>query len=94
MEIKGKKFKIKGRKGIFIAEDYWHKLTGKSWQDSELSNPAVFNFARRAFNKYDNEKEEYKVVYGHINGLGYLFHIDELKKIWWKGKKYYENIEK
>lgn len=93
MSIKGKIFKVKGARGYFVADGYWHKLTGKSWLDSDLRNPAVYNFAIRSIGKYDNEENEFKIVYGHINGLGYLFHKDELKKIWWKGKKYYDNIE-
>lgn len=101
MSIKGKKFKVKkyigngalGRKlggKIFIAEGYWHELTGKSWADSSLGNPAVLEFVNRNLDRYIDTKEENDVIYGHIDGFGHLFHKNELKRIWWKGRKYYE----
>lgn len=101
MSIKGKRFIVKKhiKKGflnrklggkIFIAEGYWHELTGKSWADSSLSNPAVLEFVTRNLDKYMDATTENDVIYGYINGFGHLFHKNELKKIWWKGKKYYE----
>ena len=101
MSIKGKKFKVKNSIGkgalnkqlggkIFIAEGYWHELTGKSWADSSLNNPAILEFVTRNLDKYIDTDTENDVIYGHIDGFGHLFHKSELKKLWWKGKKYYE----
>lgn len=100
--MRGKIFKIKRSIGTgalgrrlggkkFVAEGYWNELTGKSWADSSLTNPAVIEFVSRNLDKYIDTEDENKVVYGHIDGYGHLFHEDELKRIWWKGKRYYEN---
>lgn len=101
MNIRGKKFRVKRSIGkgllnrqlggkIFVVDGYWHELTGKSWADSNLNNPAVFEFVTRNPNKYINTEKENNVLYGHIDGFGHLFHEEELKRLWWKGKKYYE----
>ena len=102
MLVKGKKFKVKKSVGkgalnrqlggkIFIAEGYWRELTGESWVDSRLDNPAVIEFFARNLDKYIDTDVENDVIYGHIDGFGHLFHKSELKKLWWKGKKYYED---
>lgn len=101
MSLRGKKFRVKRniKKGflnrklsgkIFIAEGYWHEITGKSWADTDLGNPAVLEFVDRNLDKYMDTDSENDVIYGHIDGFGHLFHKNELKKIWWKGRKYYE----
>ena len=102
MFVKVKKFEAKKSVGkgalnrqlggkIFIAEGYWHELTGESWVDSRLDNPAVLEFVTRNLYKYIDTDVENDVIYGHIDGFGHLFHKSELKKLWWKGKKYYED---
>lgn len=102
MSLRGKKFRVRQSVGkglldrqlggkIFVAEGYWHELTGKSWADWDLGNPAVYEFCKRTLGKYVDEPTENNVIYGHIDGYGHLLHEDELKRLWWKGKKYYEN---
>lgn len=91
MSIKGKKFRVKKCVGkglldrqlggkIFIAEGYWHELTGKSWADSDIHNPTILEFVSRNFDKYIDTETENDVIYGHIDGYGHLFHKDELKE--------------
>lgn len=61
---------------IFVVEDWWDKLTGKSWGDSE-GNPAALQYAlRQAFTGNPHLDDE--VVYGKIDGLGHLVHVSEL----------------
>ena len=64
------------RKGdLFVVEDWWDKLTGESWMFAS-GNFAAMNYGERAgiaALPLDNE-----VVYGKIDGLGYLLHISEL----------------
>ena len=59
----------------FRIEDYWDRVSGRSWGDS-VGNIACINYATRmglAGGPSDDE-----VVYGKINGLGYLVHVSEL----------------
>lgn len=98
--IKGQVYKVKrgvGRGGLgqklsgkeFIAEGYWHELTGECVFDSDLGNMAVFEFCQRVFDRIkdfdDPIPHEYEVIYGHIkegnSWIGHLFFEDELKKV-------------
>lgn len=99
--ILNKKYKVKrgvGKGGlgqklsgkVFIAEGYWHELTGKLVGDSDLSNMAVYEFINRTFNRIfpgvdDKIPNEETVIYGHIKEgpvyIGHLFFEDELKEI-------------
>ena len=57
----------------FQIEDYWENVSGRSWMVSE-GNPACLVYAIRSVGlPIDNE-----VIYGKINGFGYLIHINEL----------------
>lgn len=59
----------------FEIEDWWENVYGESWMFSD-GNPAALNYAFRAVITglpIDNE-----VLYGKIDGLGYLFHVSEL----------------
>lgn len=57
----------------FEIEDYWENVAGKSWMVSE-GNPACLIYAMRSVGlPIDNE-----VIYGKINGFGYLIHESEL----------------
>lgn len=57
----------------FTVEDWWDRITGKSWMFAQ-GNPAALAYAGRAAAlPLDDE-----VVYGKIGGLGHLVHVSEL----------------
>lgn len=56
-------------------EDWWDRVYGKSWMDSE-GNPAALNYAFRAGS--DGLPLGDDVVYGKIGGLGHLIHVSEI----------------
>ena len=60
-----------GGKEIQI-EDWWDRVSGKSWMDC-TGNIACLTYAVRD-TPINNE-----VVYGKIDGAGYLIHIDEIQ---------------
>ena len=60
----------------FRVEDYWDRVSGKSWMDC-TGNPACIIYAMRsAQNKLPFNDE---VVYGKIGSYGHLVHISELE---------------
>ena len=87
----GKKLRVKEGAGMssmkhlldgceFIAEDYWINLTGESWLDTNLGNPAVMEFSIRYGCKLsETDPEVDKVVYGKVGLFGHLFHESELE---------------
>lgn len=72
----GKKVTLKDGVKITI-EDWWDRLTQKSWMDMN-GNPACLKYAIRS--AYLNLPIDNEVLYGHIeNGLGNLVHISEIE---------------
>lgn len=61
----------------FKIEDWWDKITGKSWMWSN-GNPAALHYAIRAV--YNNLPFDDEVVYGKIGSLGHLVHMSEIIK--------------
>lgn len=61
----------------FHVEDWWDRVGGKSWMDSD-GNPACLVYAMRSVNNklpMDNE-----VLYGHQeSGFGSLIHVSEIE---------------
>ena len=86
--LAGKKVKIKAgvthrqvpdfdQKEIEI-EDWHDRIMGKSWMFCD-GNPACLIYAMRtAFSKNPVPTDD-EVLYGKIDGLGYLVHISELE---------------
>jgi len=71
-------FQIPGSKDTPLKatlEDWWDKLTGKSWMYSE-GNPAAMIYGMRA--GFNNLPTDDDVVYVKINNLGHLVHTSEL----------------
>jgi hypothetical protein len=60
-----------------LVEDWWDRVAGKSWMQCN-GNPACINYAMRTVMSNMNIPNDNEVVYGKINGLGYLVHISEL----------------
>lgn len=59
----------------FVIEDWWENVYGESWMFSN-GNPAALSYAFRIGMQHgpiDND-----VLYGKIDGIGYLLHISEL----------------
>ena len=56
-------------------EDYWDRISEKSWMFSD-GNMACMDYAMRA--GFNNLPIDNEVVYGKINGLGKLIHVSQL----------------
>ncbi len=60
---------------LFIVEDWWLKLSGKSWRRFP-TNPACLLYSARVLR--GNLPKNDNVVYGKIKDVGYLIHESEL----------------
>ena len=58
-------------------EDWWDRLSGKSWMWSN-GNPDAIQYAIRAV--YNNLPFDDEVVYGKIGFLGHLVHVSEIQR--------------
>ena len=63
---------------IYMIEDWWDSITGKSWKTS-TGNPAALEYSLRIANTSIPLDDE--VVYGKLNGLGKLVHVSEIAGI-------------
>lgn len=65
----------------FHIEDWWDRVSGKSWMLSH-NNPAAVQFAMRTGIRCGMEDgvipTDDEVLYGHIGGIGHLIHVCEL----------------
>ena len=59
----------------YRVEEYWDKLTGKSWMVSD-GNSACMIYAKRLAE--NNLPIDDNVVYGKIGCLGHLVHVSEI----------------
>lgn len=57
---------------LFRIENWWDRIAGRSWMVCD-GNPACLQYAIRSNHPIDDE-----VIYGKIEGLGYLLHVSEL----------------
>lgn len=62
----------------FIVEDWWENISGKSWMVSN-GNPAALCYAFRTGMNHATVPLDNDVLYGKIDGLGYIFHVCELE---------------
>lgn len=59
----------------FVVEDYWDRLTGRSWMFSD-GNPAAMMYGiRSAFNDLPTDNN---VLYGKVGSFGHLVHVSEI----------------
>jgi hypothetical protein len=63
------------RTAEFKVEDWWDRVAGKSWMNSD-GNPAALLYAVRSAD--ENLPLDDAVVYGKIGWQGVLFHISEI----------------
>lgn len=61
----------------FIVEDWWENVYGRSWMVSD-GNPAAMIYGIRTGMKRGTVPSDNNVVYGKIDGMGYLLHVSEL----------------
>jgi hypothetical protein len=59
----------------FRVEDWWVNVAGVSWMDA-VGNPAALRYATRAAGRTPIDDE---VLYGKVDGLGYLVHVSEIE---------------
>jgi hypothetical protein len=59
----------------FCVEGYWEDIFGKSWMDS-TGNPCAVTYGIRC--GHFNIPIDNNVLYGKINGIGYLIHTSEI----------------
>lgn len=61
----------------YRVEDWWDRLTGKSWMTCE-GNPACIIYAlRTGFS--ENPITDDEVLYGKVGAFGHLVHISEIE---------------
>lgn len=83
--LKGKVVKIKTEANEiggeeYRIEDYWDRIAGKSWMVSS-GNPACLNYAMRTGLSSTPVPTDNEVLYGKINGMGFLVHVSEIENI-------------
>jgi hypothetical protein len=62
----------------FHLEDWWDRITGKSWMVAEGNITTLIYGMRSGFAHLPCNDE---VVYGKVNGLGHLIHVSEFEEI-------------
>ena len=62
----------------FKVEDWWDRLNQGSWMFAR-GNPACLQYAIRNSPVGDDLPIDDEVLYGKIDGLGYLIHISEIE---------------
>ena len=61
----------------FCVEDWWENVVGRSWMVSD-GNIAAMTYGLRIGLRKGEVPIDNEVLYGKIDGLGYLFHVSEL----------------
>lgn len=64
----------------FIVEDYWDRISGRSWSVSDGSLSCC-DYAFRIGMRYPTAPPDDEVLYGKVRGLGKLVHVSELERI-------------
>lgn len=62
----------------YRVEDYWDRVSGKSWMFS-TGNPACIQYAIRTGFLPDKVPLDNEVLYGKIGSFGHLFHVTEVE---------------
>jgi hypothetical protein len=62
----------------FVIEDWQINVMGRSWMACD-GNPACLKYAMRS--AFAGLPIDNKVIYGHINRIGYLIHESELGEV-------------
>ena len=61
----------------FVVEDYWDRITGKSWMISD-GNPACIHYAMRIGFQEKQVPTDDEVLYGKVGFFGKLVHVSEI----------------
>jgi hypothetical protein len=62
----------------YEVEGYWDDVTGGSWMHA-IGNPAALQYAVRSSGDTSIPIDD-EVLYGKIDGFGYLVHVTEIKE--------------
>jgi hypothetical protein len=62
----------------FIVEDWADRVFGRSWMDMD-GNPACLVYAIRGSRQDPAIPIDNNVLYGKVNGIGCLLHVNELE---------------
>lgn len=60
----------------FDVEDWWINVAGVSWMNAD-ANPAAMQYGMRS--GFAGLPIDDDVLYGKVNGLGYLVHVSEIE---------------
>lgn len=60
----------------FVVEDWWDRVTGKSWMFSD-GNPAAMIYGIRS--GMEGLPTDDEVLYGKVDGQGILLHVSEIE---------------
>lgn len=74
----GQTFEWKGH--VFVAEDWWDRVYGKSWAWSQ-GVPAAQSYAMRYADIDAGIPTDDEVVYGHVEQICHLVHVSELREV-------------
>ena len=75
VKIKEQSLEIGGEE--IVIEDWWDRVSGRSWMVSD-GNPACLSYAMRS--GFGNIPTDNEVLYGKIGCLGYLVHASEIEE--------------
>jgi hypothetical protein len=63
----------------YRVEDYWDRVSGKSWQVSDW-NPAALQYVLRIGLSGHDVPLDDEVLYGKIANIGHLVHVTEIRR--------------
>jgi len=67
-----------GGRAEYHVEDYWDRVSGKSWMDSD-GNPAAIDYALRTGACSHHVPTDDEVLYGKVGPFGKLIHVSEVE---------------
>lgn len=77
IHLRAEHAQLEGLDHEYEVEDWWDKLTGKSWGMSE-GNPTAMIYGMRIGFAHAFDMSDDEVVYGHIGQFGHLIHQSEI----------------
>ena len=77
IKVKAPLFQQPGEEFNYKIEDWWDRVYGDSWMNAN-GNLAAIGYAIRSGSSNQQIPTDDNVVYGKIDGLGYLIHTSEI----------------
>lgn len=78
LNLKGRHPHITDPEPVFLLEDWWDRVAGKSWMDCD-GNAACMVYAMRS--GFERMPVDNEVVYGKVGPYGHLIHVSELGEV-------------